>query len=123
MKLAKVSLTPKVPEGKYRVTIPPHIHEKLLAYLTLYKEVHEDEISPEGLILGIIDQFLESDSDFRAWLKNNASAPTSALAATRPRRQRRPRSAPASGAESGAESGADTAAADASAEQSDASSP
>lgn len=100
MKLGKVSLTPRVPEGKYRVTVPPHINEKLLAYVTLYKEVHREEIDPEVLILGIVDQFLESDSDFRSWLKNNASAPTAALAATPTRRQRRSRTAPESASDS-----------------------
>lgn len=107
MKLKKIS-TAQIPEGKYRVTVPPHVNEHLLAYAALYQEVHGDQIAPDAMILAIVEQFLADDSDFRTWLRNNPQAPASLLPASSESRPRKARSTPAGGSTGGA-SGEDSA--------------
>lgn len=67
MKLARISLNAKVQEGKYRLTVPPHINEKLVSYQTLYREVYHEDLPVETMMLAMIEQFLESDAEFRSW--------------------------------------------------------
>ncbi len=71
MKLARINLRTNATEGKYRLTVPPHINEKLVSYAAMYKSAYSDDIPLETLMIGILDQFFEADAEFRVWRREH----------------------------------------------------
>jgi hypothetical protein len=76
-------------EGKYTVVLPGSVNSDLALYRDAYRTAYgEDAPNPEKIIVGIVAQFLSSDSAFQALKRQQIAGET-------PRRTRARKADPA----------------------------
>lgn len=71
MKLSKVE--EQLRSAQVNVTLPGKLKAELDGYAAYYQHVHGETIGVRKLIVEILRNFVESDREFRVWLKHHSN--------------------------------------------------